>query len=74
MWGYRMYQFTWNIALDENLKPEDIVVNEIDENGYPWENPMIKLKLKVTVRRIFAHAIRTELLSLSAIIRRLIRK
>lgn len=46
MWGYRMYQFTWNIALDENLKPEDIVVNEIDENGYPWENPMIKLKLK----------------------------
>jgi hypothetical protein len=39
----RREQFTWNVALDENLKSEDITVEEIDENGYVWSNPIIKL-------------------------------
>ena len=34
---------SWNIALDENLRPEDIQIEERDESGYVWENPMIRL-------------------------------
>lgn len=33
----------WHIALDENLKPEDIEIEELPENGYVWSSPMIKL-------------------------------
>ena len=41
--GLRRNQFTWNIALDENLTPEDIAIEELPESGYVWSNPMIKL-------------------------------
>lgn len=41
--GLRKNQFTWNVALDENLKPSDITVEEIAPTGYVWENPPIKL-------------------------------
>ena len=41
--GLRRHQFAWNIAVDENLSPDDIEIEEIPENGYVWENPPIKL-------------------------------
>ena len=41
--GLRRKQFTWNIAVDENLSPADFEIEEIPENGYVWENPPIKL-------------------------------
>ncbi len=44
--GLRRYNFEWNIALDEKLKSEDIVVKELPIDGYVWENPPIKLELK----------------------------
>ena len=41
--GLRRNQFSWNIALDEDLKPEDIEVELLPEDGYVWENPPIRL-------------------------------
>ncbi|MBQ5777592.1 MAG: glycoside hydrolase family 127 protein, partial [Oscillospiraceae bacterium] len=41
--GLRRYQFPWNIAIDENLSPSDIEIEEIEPSGYVWTNPMIKL-------------------------------
>ncbi|MBR5271292.1 MAG: hypothetical protein IKV64_03810, partial [Clostridia bacterium] len=41
--GLRRKQFTWNFAVDENLSPSDVEIEEIEENGYVWENPLIKL-------------------------------
>ena len=41
--GLRKNQFTWNIALDENLTSEDIEIEELPERGYVWSNPMIRL-------------------------------
>ena len=41
--GLRKYQTSWNIALDENLSPDEITIEELPENGYVWENPLIKL-------------------------------
>ena len=41
--GLRRNQYSWNIALDEQLSPMDIIVEELPEHGYVWENPMIKL-------------------------------
>lgn len=35
--------YTWNVAIDEDLKPEDIEIEYLDERGYVWENPMIRL-------------------------------
>lgn len=43
MMGARREQFSWNIALDEDLTAEDIEIEELPENGYVWSNPMIKL-------------------------------
>ncbi len=34
---------TWNVAVDENLSPTDVTVEEVEKQGYVWENPMIKL-------------------------------
>ena len=39
----RKYQYTWNIALDENLTKDDFEIEEVEENGYVWSNPIIKL-------------------------------
>ncbi len=44
--GLRRYNFGWNIALDEKMQGKDIEVEEIEQDGYAWENPMIKLRLK----------------------------
>ena len=41
--GLRRERISYNVALDENLKPEDVTVEELDECGYVWEKPMIKL-------------------------------
>lgn len=46
MLGLRKDQITWNIALDENLRPKDISIEEIETNGYVWEDATIKLHLK----------------------------
>ena len=32
----------WNVAVDENLKPEDIQVELDDTEGYVWETPKIR--------------------------------
>lgn len=42
--GLKRNQISWNIAMDENLKPEDIEIEELPEEGYVWEKPMIRLK------------------------------
>ena len=41
--GLRRNQFTWNVALDENLKPEDVEIELLPVEGYVWENPPIRL-------------------------------
>lgn len=41
--GRRREQISWNIAIDENLSAKDFVIEELPENGYVWEQPMIKL-------------------------------
>ena len=41
--GVRKYQISWNLALDEHLSPDDVEIEFVDKNGYPWETPMIKL-------------------------------
>ncbi len=44
--GLKRYQISWNVALDENLKASDIELQELDTDGYAWESPFVKLKLK----------------------------
>ncbi len=44
--GLRKYQTDWNVALSETLSAEDIEVEEVQSNGYAWENPLVKLHLK----------------------------
>ncbi len=44
--GLRRHQFSWNIAVDENLSPADIEVEERPVDGYVWENPPIVLHTK----------------------------
>jgi hypothetical protein len=39
----RKYTIPWNVALDENLSPADFEVELIEQNGYEWEHPMIRL-------------------------------
>ncbi|MBR4099506.1 MAG: glycoside hydrolase family 127 protein [Clostridia bacterium] len=46
MLGMRKYQIGWNVALDENLNSSDITVEEIDTDGYVWEDAKIKLHVK----------------------------
>ena len=41
--GRRREQFTWNVALDEALKPEDVTVELLPNRGYAWSEPMIRL-------------------------------
>lgn len=35
----------WNVAVDENLQPQDIRVELDDAEGYAWETPKIRLKV-----------------------------
>ena len=41
--GMRRYQYSWNIAVDENWSANDFEIEEIEPCGYAWANPMIKL-------------------------------
>lgn len=41
--GTNRHRIPWNIALDEKLQPEQISIERLEENGYAWENPIIKL-------------------------------
>jgi len=43
--GLRRHQISWNVALDEDLSPESITVEECDDGGYAWEVPQVKLKV-----------------------------
>ena len=44
--GRRKEKTCWNVALSEKLSPDDITVEQCDCEGYVWENPRIKLRLK----------------------------
>ena len=41
--GMRRYQYSWNVAVDENWSAKDFEIEEIEPCGYAWANPMIKL-------------------------------
>ncbi len=41
--GRRSEAYSWNVAVDENIKPENIKVEFVEEDGYAWSNPKIKL-------------------------------
>lgn len=43
--GKRRESFTWSVAVDEDIRPEDIRVEERDTDGYVWEDPRIVLHL-----------------------------
>ncbi len=43
--GIRKHLISWNVALDECIPADDLTVEEIDADGYPWEVPYIKLHL-----------------------------
>ncbi len=43
--GQRRELISWNVALDEGLKAEEITVEETGATGYPWEDPPIRLKV-----------------------------
>jgi len=44
--GLRRNQISWNVALDERLSPKSIAVEEMDGEGYAWEKPQVRLKVK----------------------------
>lgn len=43
--GFRKFNTCYNVAVDENLKPEDITVELCDAEGYVWETPQVKLRV-----------------------------
>ena len=44
--GIRRYMIDYNVAVDENIKAEDVKVELCgDEEAYPWENVQVKLTL-----------------------------
>lgn len=44
--GSRRYTIDYNVAVDENIKAEDVKVELCgDENAYPWENVQVKLSI-----------------------------
>ncbi len=43
--GMRRQLISWNVALDEDLAPEQVQVELCDTPGYPWEVPKVKLRL-----------------------------
>ncbi|MBR0144943.1 MAG: glycoside hydrolase family 127 protein [Clostridia bacterium] len=43
--GLRRFNITWNVAVDETIRPEDVKVERTDGEGYVWEDPRIRLRL-----------------------------
>jgi len=43
--GMRRWLLDYNVAVDEDIKPEDVSVELCDNNGYPWEDVSIKLTI-----------------------------
>ena len=43
--GERKHIITWNVAVDETLASEQIKVELREPEGYPWENPPVKLRV-----------------------------
>ncbi len=41
--GMLRHAFSWNIALDENISQDDFHIEEIEPQGYVWENAPIRL-------------------------------
>lgn len=41
--GLRKFHYTWNIALDENLKASDFEMELLPESEFVWSEPMVKL-------------------------------
>ena len=41
--GRRRENFTWSVAVDETIKASDVRVEEVDSDGYVWENPRVVL-------------------------------
>lgn len=41
--GKRKYLISWNAALEEGITPDQIKVEMLENEGYPWENPLVKL-------------------------------
>ena len=39
----RRNQYSWNIAVDENLTAANFEIEKVAPSGYVWENPIIKL-------------------------------
>ncbi len=43
--GKRRENFTWSIAVDENIRSCDVQVEELEADGYVWESPRIALHI-----------------------------
>lgn len=43
--GYERDLFPWSVAVDEDLRPEDLTVELSESSAYPWEDPPIRLRL-----------------------------
>lgn len=44
--GMRRWLLDYNVAVDENISPEDISVELCGIGGYPWEDPPVRLHLE----------------------------
>ena len=43
--GLERNYFPWNVAVDENIRAEDIKLELCEADGYPWEDAYVKLKI-----------------------------
>lgn len=62
--GMRRNQISWNVALDENISPENISVEFLENDGYVWENPKIRFVFRLIKHHICVRHIRREHLKL----------
>ena len=52
--GLRKFNITWNVAVDERIKPSDVDVQQ-HEGGYVWENPHLTLTIPA-YKALYAYA------------------
>ena len=43
--GMRKFLISWNVALDENITPDQVTPTYTPTDGYPWERPPVTLTL-----------------------------